>query len=266
VKLPLDTPSYWEGLRRIEKLADKSDSIEIDRNHWTLFRMSLRSVGYPIDAYLEIKEAYTQFVLQQYRGDSERGVVQVEPTDYVIDAGAYHGDTALYFAHRSGPMGRVYSFESNPHSLEVMKRNLALNPELSKRVQIAERAVWGESGLTAYVQGDGPPSAVGFEKTARVDGGVLTLTIDDLAAQECLPRVDFIKMDIEGAELPALRGAVRTLRRFRPRLAIAVYHRPTDLLEVPEHIRSLDLGYRLFLRHFSIHFEETVLFAQTDTA
>jgi hypothetical protein len=69
-------------------------------------------------------------------------------------------------------------------------------------------------------------------------------------------------MDIEGAELGALRGAERTLREFRPRLAISVYHREDDLVEIPRYLDGLGLGYEFFLDHFTIYGEETVLFAQ----
>jgi FkbM family methyltransferase len=266
VKLPTNTPSYWEGLEKVEKLADKSDFIQLDFKGWKLFKMGLLPLGYPIDLYAMVSGAHVQFALQQYRGISESSVVQVEPADCVIDAGACWGDSALYCAYRTGSAGRVFSFEFVPGNLEILKRNLSLNSELSGRVRIVERAVWSESNLPVFFEDNGPGSVASFEKTARAGGTVLTLSIDDFVAQERLPRVDFIKMDIEGAELPALKGAVRTLQHFRPRLAICVYHNLTDLLEIPEFILSLGLDYRLFLRHFTIHAEETVLFAWAVTA
>jgi hypothetical protein len=90
---------------------------------------------------------------------------------------------------------------------------------------------------------------------------VSTVSIDDFVARENLPQVNFIKMDIEGAELPALQGAEETLRNFKPRLAISLYHRDTDLVDIPRYLNGLGLGYEFFLDHFTIHREETVLFA-----
>ena len=58
-------------------------------------------------------------------------------------------------------------------------------------------------------------------------------TIDKLSAELSLDRVDFIKMDIEGAERQALEGARETIQRFRPKLAIALEHRPEDLKDIP---------------------------------
>ncbi len=66
---------------------------------------------------------------------------------------------------------------------------------------------------------------------------------------------------LQGAELAALKGAEHTLRRFKPKLAICVYHRLEDFFDIPDYLASLQLGYRFFLRHFTIHIDETVLFA-----
>jgi hypothetical protein len=86
-------------------------------------------------------------------------------------------------------------------------------------------------------------------------------TIDQIVRRDNIPRIDLIKMDIEGSELSALRGATSTIRRCRPKLAISLYHRSEDFFAIPSWIDSLDLGYRFFLEHYSIHHEETVLFS-----
>ena len=88
-----------------------------------------------------------------------------------------------------------------------------------------------------------------------------TISIDDFVIERKLSRVDFIKMDIEGAELCALKGAERTIRAFKPKLAISLYHRDTDFTEIPDHLNKLGLGYKFFLDHFTVHGEETILFA-----
>lgn len=62
--------------------------------------------------------------------------------------------------------------------------------------------------------------------------------------------------------MDALRGAERTIRSDRPRLAICVYHSLQDFVRIPKWIASLGLGYRFYLDHFTIHAEETILFAR----
>ena len=95
-----------------------------------------------------------------------------------------------------------------------------------------------------------------------VGGDLPTRSIDSLVSEGVIERIDFIKMDIEGSELAALMGGEFALRKWKPKLAISLYHRPEDLFAIPIWIESLQCGYRFFLDHYSIHHEETVLYAQ----
>jgi hypothetical protein len=96
--------------------------------------------------------------------------------------------------------------------------------------------------------------------------GLPTRTIDSLVMSNEVKRVDLIKMDIEGSELDALQGGENSLKRWRPKLAISLYHRPEDLFSIPLWLNSLNCGYRFFLDHYSIHHEETVLYATASAA
>ncbi len=260
VKLPLNTPAFWAGLRRVESLPSPEKRIPTNFLGWDLRRLVLEPLGVPITLYSTPIMAYVKFCLEQYRCRGSKGDIAAEIGDYVIDGGGCWGDTALYFAQRVGPNGRVYVFEFVPSSLEVLAENRRLNPALDARIRLVENALWNESGVAVGYEQNGPGTRVDADRKNAPDTAQ-TLSIDDLVAREQLPRLDFIKMDIEGAELPALRGAVRTLRRFAPKLSIAVYHRLEDFFEVPRYLDSLSLGYRFYLRHFTLHAEETMLFA-----
>ena len=93
------------------------------------------------------------------------------------------------------------------------------------------------------------------------DSGNVTIDaekIDDLIGGES---VNFIKMDIEGSELPALRGATETIQRNLPTLAICAYHKADDLITIPQFIKSLHDGYKFYLRkHTRIAETELVLY------
>lgn len=69
-------------------------------------------------------------------------------------------------------------------------------------------------------------------------------------------------MDIEGSELKALHGAIETIRKFCPKLAISIYHRPDDIFEIPIFINSLAAGCQPYIDHYTIHNEETILYAK----
>jgi hypothetical protein len=88
--------------------------------------------------------------------------------------------------------------------------------------------------------------------------------IDWLVGTGAAKKINFIKMDIEGAELHALKGAEQTIKKFRPKLAITVYHHFQDFWTIPQYIDSLALGYRFEMRHFTIHAEETLIYAKVN--
>lgn len=204
------------------------------------------------------------FRLEQYAYRRDGHSISASEGDIVIDGGGCTGDTALYFAARVGSKGRVYTFEFEQHNLDVMTKNLALNPQISPSVEIVRRALWGKSDEPLNYDPNGPATTVSLKEEPGT-AQAMTLSIDDLVEREGLDKVDFVKMDIEGAELSALKGAERTLRAFRPTLAISAYHREEDLVDIPAYIDGLELGYEFLLDHFTIHHAETVLFARAPT-
>ena len=204
---------------------------------------------------------YTTFVHEQYRCVTPDGVIECAAGDMVIDAGGCYGDTALYFAHKSGMRGKVASFEFLPINLSVFRRNLQLNPGLASRINVYENPVYSQGEQDLFVLSNGPGTRVVRDTADPSAFKVQTLKIDDLVASGDFPRIDFIKMDIEGAELEALKGSENVLREFKPKLAITVYHDFKDFWTIPQFLDGLGLGYRFYLRHFTIHAGETVLFA-----
>jgi len=87
------------------------------------------------------------------------------------------------------------------------------------------------------------------------------ITIDDFVRDNQLERVDLIKFDVEGAEERVLRGAIETIKRWKPKLAISAYHKNDDLIVLGKLIKSLNPNYRLHLGHGSTVYYESVIFA-----
>ena len=213
------------------------------------FSLDLYSVG-GVRLHCHPMNVLNTFLLEQYA--YSRGGVNVlaEEGDVVIDAGGCWGDTALYFA--AGGC-QVHCFEFVPANLEILRRNLALNPGLA--VEIVESPLWDSAGEEVRFDFRGPGTCASEAGTP-----VRTESIDNYVARTGIP-VNLIKMDIEGSELRALKGAEGTLRRYGPKLAISLYHREEDFYAIPSYLDSLNLGYRFQLDHFTIHRAETVLFA-----
>lgn len=146
------------------------------------------------------------------------------PGAVALDVGANIGAVACWLARRAGPDGRVVVFEPDPANLAVLRRNVELN--LLDNVVIVERGAWNQEGELEFLAGGGYTSsfcrtnyvAEHPERYRRVR--VPVTTIDAEVERFGLPRVDLIKMDIEGGEGPALRGARRTLEWFRPTVVV----------------------------------------------
>ena len=136
-----------------------------------------------------------------------------------FDIGGHRGYWAVLYQSRVLPGGIIFSFEPNPNNYHKMIQNLGKN-KVGNVVPL-RLAAWREKRLLS-IKG---ASAMGIESfLSRVeedeDGNILAVTIDELVDSLGLPRLDWIKMDIEGAEVEALKGAMKTLSRYRPTLWI----------------------------------------------
>jgi hypothetical protein len=85
-------------------------------------------------------------------------------------------------------------------------------------------------------------------------------SIDFLVNTKDIAKIDFIKLDVEGAELDSIRGARDSILRFKPKLAISLYHKPNDLFEIILYIKDKFPFYSCYVDHYTIHAEETVLY------
>jgi len=197
------------------------------------------------------------FLYRQYYFERDGVRIAPESGDRVIDAGGCFGDTALAFADTVGERGHVYVFDPMPKHCSIMREAVAMNPTLAPRVSIFPFGLADQvNNVEPLTTGDviNPGACI-------VMDDVPTTTIDEIAASVPVERLDFIKMDIEGSELSALHGAEASIRRWQPKLAISLYHRPEDFFSIPLWVDSLGIGYRFYLDHYTIHSEETVLYA-----
>ena len=259
VKLPMTLERLQGRIERAHAARTAEKTAPLGLLDWYADDYDLGELGYPIRLRGFVGAVVQTFDLQQYRSAGPPEVA-ARPGDIVIDGGGYWGDTALYFAQLVGPAGRVVSYEFEPSNLQALHYNLSLNPQLAHRIEVVSAALWDRAGEEVNVHPLGPGTSIRPDGEARAS----TDTIDALVARGDVERVDFIKLDIEGAELNALRGAEATLRRFRPRLAVAAYHKADDLAAIPEYLAGLQIGYSFQLGHITMHGEETVLFATAD--
>lgn len=266
VKLPLSTPEYWKKLSECDNLLVGSSSFEHlgQQNKTKIGLYDLGKIGYNIRLDFGRAGVLTDFIIEQYKYQSSERTISVKKGDVVIDCGGFWGDSALYFSSKTGKEGRVYACEFIPGNLKVLRNNLSLNPDLAETIDVVEHPIWDQPGVSMYYIDKGAASNVSLNDLGGGSQKVASVSIDALVEEKKIAKVDFIKMDIEGAEPRALKGAENTIKRFKPTLAIAIYHSLSDFVGIPAYIRSLGLGYKLYLGHYTIHEEETIIFAVAD--
>jgi FkbM family methyltransferase len=151
----------------------------------------------------------------------------VKPGDVVFDIGANIGAHTLSMARSVGELGKVYAFEPADFAFAKLQRNLALNPELQART-------FPQQILLSASSAGSPPSEIyaswPFQSAEPVHpklrGRLVSAehatveTLDHFVQCNDIARLDLIKMDVDGHELPVLQGAAETLRRFRPVLVM----------------------------------------------
>jgi len=192
------------------------------------------------------------FLVDQYSYDN---IIKAKEGDVVFDAGAYVGDTALWFCKAVGPQGKVYAFEPEPRNFAKLKANLERN-KVTNVIPLQLALSETEGGM--QVASGGNSSTITQTGTGT---SVKVTTIDKFVEANTLPRVDFIKMDVEGHELKVLEGAHETIQAFKPSLALSAYHRGDDLIELTKFLLKLNPNYRFYLRHCGPSWPETVLYA-----
>ena len=182
---------------------------------------------------------------EQKRNIYGTGEQAVKRGDIVLDCGANIG-VYTRLALDAGA-SKVVAIEPGPENVEALRRNFP-QEIASGRVIIVPKGVWDKDDLLT-LQVDPKNTAANTFVMKLKDGKpgvqVPLLAIDKLVAELGLERVDYIKMDIEGAEQRALIGAQATLAKYHPRLALSAYHVPNDPEKIPELVRQAWPGYRM---------------------
>ena len=231
-------------------------------SNFKISELNLSSLGIDLRYYGDPSGIY--YVMDQYSYINNGVCIDINDGDTVIDGGGCYGDTALWFSHKVGEKGKIYSFEFLDKHLDIFTKSLDLNPHLKNRIKIFKKALHSDSKSDLYVYENGSGTFCSMEKIAWGGGSpymIKTKSIDDLVKEEGLEKVDFIKMDIEGSELVALKGAKRTICQYKPNLAICIYHKIEDFYMIPKYIKQIVPEYKLYVKHHTDREYETVLYA-----
>lgn len=169
--------------------------------------------------------------------------------EVIVDCGAYIGDTAKKFFEKI-PGCTVISLEPDKKNFETLQ-GLKL-----ERLKPINCGAWSKDTTLNFSDGGGgtPGGAISDSGSTKIE----VRALDNLP--EC-QSATYIKMDIEGAELEALKGAENLIKEKKPKLAICIYHKSQDFFEIPLYIKKLNPDYKLFVYHHYYNFAETVIYA-----
>lgn len=183
----------------------------------------------------------------------ENDIIDFIGDEVFVDCGAYIGDTSLVFIDELKKRAiddykKIVCFEPDEMNFRKLQ-------ELNiKKSILVNKGVSDQAGIMMFSQVGDSTSAISETGDILIE----TDTIDNVLNGE---KATFIKMDIEGAELSALKGAAETIKKYKPTLAICIYHKKEDLFEIPEYIHSLVPEYEFYCRGYFDYSLELVLYA-----
>lgn len=149
---------------------------------------------------------------------------KVKNEDIVIDAGANCGHLSVFFSKLVGQNGKVFAFEPDKFNINRIKHNMSLNPDLTDNIVIQDLLLWDKNELIDFYEAGTVGSSAVWMPDKEHCVKKQAVTIDDWVKDNVITKLDFIKMDIEGAEIEALDGCVETIKKLKPNFAIASYH------------------------------------------
>lgn len=206
------------------------------------------------DAFINAKLGDREGLYDVWRKDQyfPKELIRLSENEVFVDGGAYTGDTLLAFIRKAEyKYSKCYAFEPEPEN--AAKLCALAGRQGLRDVNIIVKGLWSKADTLRFAAAEGETGS------AISETGSASIEVDTL--DNTAPDATFIKLDVEGAELEALKGAAGTIKRNRPKLAVCLYHKPGDLFEIPLYIKSLAPEYRFFLRQHQPVACELVLYA-----
>lgn len=210
----------------------------------------LREGNYPEDQVFPLSGYQPEYDPGQYFSPD---FIKYEEEEVFVDGGCLDLGSSLQMKKYCKNVKKVYAFEPDPENYQNC-------------LKAKERTNFDAAEVFPFGLGS-RRETITFQATH--DGSSLVcehgnMTISVVPMDEVIPpeeRITMIKLDVEGSELEALKGAQKIIRRDKPKLAICIYHKHEDMTEIPLYIKQLVPEYKLYIRHHSNTEGETVLYA-----
>lgn len=235
----------------LEKNTDASVYIASTGFHTEFYKM-LQQAGIEEERIVDVTGMMLEVYHEQQYFDLPVLQKIKEESEIFVDGGCYDAANSVMFVKWAGNIQKkVYAFEPDENNFKICRAALEQMKDLS--YELIPRGLWSSDGILNFCASANEASQFAENGEEQIPVTSLDLAVDG--------KVTFLKMDIEGAEYEALKGAKRLICRYRPKLAISIYHKLEDIWEIPKLILSFCPEYTFYLRHYSLSSEETVLYA-----
>lgn len=219
------------------------------RLYWKEVLKQLKQSGVKNDSIFNVGAIQDLFAQKQY---FDLKYLNKNTREIFVDIGAFDGKTSVEFYNRySGKVKKIYLFEPDKGNLEKCKQNVE---KLDVEYEIVNKGVWSSTGTCNFASEGNGVSCI----MESGEDFIEVIALDEFFDGK---EVTFIKMDIEGAELEALKGAENLIRTKHPILAICVYHKKEDIDLIPRLLLDYYKEYQFYVRHYSVTKGEMVLYA-----
>lgn len=200
----------------------------------------------------------------------DSGVFKLNKNESFIDCGGYDGDSIMKFIkYTENNFDNIYSFEMDKDNFNILKERVSkLDSTLLNKIEYFNFGVWNENMCIKYgKEENGSGESYSFykadnnlinEKEIKV---IEAVKLDEIL---CDKKVTLIKMDIEGAEQNALKGAEKIIKNQKPKMAICLYHRIDAFWDIPLYLKALVPEYKIDIRHHGPGIGGTVCYAYVD--
>ncbi|MCR4612188.1 MAG: FkbM family methyltransferase [Lachnospiraceae bacterium] len=223
-----------------------------------IIKKQLVELGVPVDSIIMlidfVSPAIEAHEIEYFDDDT---IITYKEKEVFVDCGVLDFESSKNFYNCCCEHGvkdiSIIAFEPDYHNYEISKAEAEKLRNKGVRVTLFQNGVWSENKELGFASGNGGSSKIVSESEDTVSVVAMDSVVDE--------QVTYIKMDIEGAELEALKGAKRIIKEYRPKLAICIYHKPEDIVEIPLYIKELVPDYNLYVRHYSNGIGELVLYA-----
>jgi|GEM_PF-6132674 len=206
-------------------------------------------------------EIYDTWKREQY---SYKDKVVPNISDTVISLGCYYGETSIWFAKKVGNKGIIYALDASKKNIRVAKKNIIINH--IENIILGNICLSDKEDKKFFLDANGSSRIIKKEDSSYLHKKedyieICTTTLDKYCDSNDINHINFLKIDIEGMDLAAIKGAKRIIQHSKPNIAVAIYHKPSDFIEIPKLLKYFVPDYKFYLSNKRLDFNETILFA-----